>query len=623
MKLTIITPFSRKSEYLNTINDDLGKLSDVLNITWFIIYQHNLENEIEEWNIKSNKYDNLTVCTVKGSTEKSYYGNSYRNQGIKLSEEDKDNWVYFIDDDNTIHPNFTDVLEILKDIKEDVLFFGQINPDQTIRLQPTQIKVGNVDTAMFIVRSNVMKKYEWKEEHYTADGILSEEMYENESCKIVYTPYSFYNYQHSIKFNDKIRPKKRILAYMDFDSHTGFATVAHNVIERLIPWLIENNIQLDVAALNYGDKPHRRFHDNIMIINPFYFADNYDDYYFRDSILKLLSYYDYDLYWVMNDVPVIGPMAEHIKQLQAKKQFMNRVAPISILYTPIDSVPYVRYFKHLDLFDNIVTYTNYAKEQSINAYNKANRTDNKKIMFDIIGHGTDLDTFKLLNNKEQLREKYDFPKDAFIFGSFNTNSPRKDFGTLLIAYSYFKKNHPDIKSILYLHTDPDAEDGIKLHIACERLGFEYKKDVLFPMTNAKGLKKYTKYELNELYNTLDCFATTTTAEGWGLTVTEAMSVGLPIICGNHTSLTEITNNGELVYIVNELYDHIQLKDGENIRTVLDPKAVYQQMLNVYNDTKSNTVKNNYTEKLKEFSWDTIAKQWQDKFSKYLNISYRD
>ena len=143
------------------------------------------------------------------------------------------------------------------------------------------------------------------------------------------------------------------------------------------------------------------------------------------------------------------------------------------------------------------------------------------------------------------------------------------------------------------------------------------------MTNAKGLKKYTKYELNELYNTLDCFATTTTAEGWGLTVTEAMYVGLPIICGNNTSLTEITNDGELVYIVNELYYHIQLKDGENIRTVLDPKAVYQQMLNVYNDTKSNTLRNNYTEKLKEFSWDSIAKQWQDKFSKYLNISYRD
>lgn len=619
MKLTIITPFSRKSEYLNTINDDLGKLSGIVNIEWLIIYQQDLENEIEEWNIKSKTYDNLEVRTIKGDTKTSYYGNSYRNQGISLVESDKYNWVYFIDDDNTIYPNFSDLLILFELIEEDVLFFGQINPDQTIRLQPTQIKVGNIDTAMFAIRSTIIQKYEWKVDHYTADGILAEELYENENCKIIYTPYSFYNYQHSIKFNDKIRPKKRILAYMDFDSHTGFSTVSHNVIERLIPWLVDNNIQLDVAALNYGDKPHRRFHDNIMIINPYYFADNYDDFYFRDAILKILMNQDYDLYWVMNDVPVIGPMAEHIKQLQAKKTFLGKGVFNSIFYTPIDSIPYARYFKHLDLFDNIVTYTEYAKGQCLYAYNKVNKTNNKKIMFDIIGHGTDTETFKSLNNKIALRQKYNLSEDAFIFGSFNTNSPRKDFGTLLIAYSYFKKNHPDIKSVLYLHTDPNAEDGVKLHVACERLGFQYNRDVIFPITNAKGLKRYTKYELNELYNALDCFVTTTTAEGWGLTVTEAMSVGLPIICGNHTSLTEITNNGELVYIVNELYEHIQIKDGENIRTVLDPKAVYQQMLNVYNDTQSNNLKNDYTEKLKEFDWNIIAEQWKNMFTKYLKL----
>jgi glycosyltransferase involved in cell wall biosynthesis len=617
MKLSIITPFSRKVEYLNTINDHLGKLSLITPIEWFIIYQHDLENEIEEWNIKSSKYENLIVKTIKGKTDVSYYGHSYRNQAIELIEDSWDNWVYFIDDDNTIHPNFGDITPLFEVLEENVLFFGQINPDQTIRLIPTEIKVGNIDTAMFVTRAKTLKKYTWKEEHYTADGILAEELYANEKCKIIYTPYSFYNYQHSIRFNDKIRPAKRILAYMDFDSHTGFATVAHNVIERLIPWLVENNIQVDVLALNYADKPHRRFHDNIMILNPGYFADNLEDYYYRDGVLKLLRQVDYDLYWVMNDVPVIGPMAEHIKQLQAKKQMLKGGNLVSIFYTPIDSIPYTRYFKHLDLFDDIVTYTEYAKNQCIAAYNKVNK--NKNINFDIIGHGTDTTTFRLLTNKIELRKKYDLPEDAFIFGSFNTNSPRKDFGTLLIAYAYFKQRHPDVKSVLYLHTDPDANDGLRLHVAAERLGFEYNKDVLFPRMTAKGMKKYTKYELNELYNTLDCFVTTTTAEGWGLTVTEAMCVQLPIICGNHTSLTEITNNGELVYIVNEVYDHIQINDAENIRAVLDPEAVYKQMYQVYLDTQSGIVKKDYTEKIKEFNWDTIAEQWKTKFSKYLKL----
>lgn len=619
MKLAIITPFSRKSEYLNTINDDLGKLAYYTEIVWNIIYQHDLENEIEEWNIKSNKYPNLTVNTIKGKTDKSYYGHSYRNQGIELVEPNKNTWIYSLDDDNTMHPNFCDILPLFDLIEEDVLFFGQINPDQSVRLIPNVIKVGNIDTAMFAVRSSTLKNYRWKEEHYTADGILAEELYENEKCKIIYTPYSFYNYQHSIKFNDKIRPKKKILAYMDFDSHTGFATVAHNVIERLIPWLVENNIQVDVAALNYGDKPHRRFHDNIMIINPAAFADNMEDYYYRDAILKLLRHNDYDLYWVMNDVPVIGPMSEHIKQIQINSNLFKNKNLVSVFYTPIDSIPYHRYFRHLDLFNNIVTYTEYAKDQCIKAYNKANRGKGKNIMFDIIGHGTDTNTFKPLNNKYELRKKYNLPEDAFIFGSFNTNSPRKDFGTLLIAFSYFKQRYPDVKSVLYLHTDPDYKDGIRLHVACERLGFEYNKDVLFPIPSKLKKSKYTKYELNELYNTLDCFVTTTTAEGWGLTVTEAMCVGLPVICGNHTSLTEITNNGELVYIVNELYEHIQISDAENIRAVLDPNAVCNQMYQVYLDTLNNSVKNNYTEKIKEFNWDNIAMQWQEKFTKFLKL----
>jgi hypothetical protein len=55
---------------------------------------------------------------------------------------------------------------------------------------------------------------------------------------------------------------------MDFDSPTGFATVSHNVLDRLTPWLIENKIKVDVAALNYADKPHARYNQAITIINP-------------------------------------------------------------------------------------------------------------------------------------------------------------------------------------------------------------------------------------------------------------------------------------------------------------------------------------------------------------------
>ena len=124
--------------------------------------------------------------------------------------------------------------------------------------------------------------------------------------------------------------------------------------------------------------------------------------------------------------------------------------------------------------------------------------------------------------------------------------------------------------------------------------------------------------MNELYNSLDCFVTSTTAEGWGLTVTEAMSCGLPIICGLHTSLNEITNNGELVYGCKNLVPFIQNEDGENIRLKLHPDEVCEKMIQVYLDVvEKNQRRYDYSQKLKEYSWDAIANQWKTAFEELL------
>ena len=76
---------------------------------------------------------------------------------------------------------------------------------------------------------------------------------------------------------DNKEPKK-ILCYMDFMSPTGFGTVAHNILDRLTPWLKRNNIEVDVCALNYADNPHTKYNEQIMVINPKFFAKNKEDY---------------------------------------------------------------------------------------------------------------------------------------------------------------------------------------------------------------------------------------------------------------------------------------------------------------------------------------------------------
>lgn len=413
---------------------------------------------------------------------------------------------------------------------------------------------------------------------------------------------------------------------MDFMCPTGFGSVAHNVMDRLTPWFRKNNIHVDIASLNFYDKQSEEYNDQITAINPKVFARSMDDTYYRDAILKMLQIDDYDLLFAMNDVPVLGPMSPVLRHLRQQKQFQKKKEFKMLMYTPIDSVPFARYFKDLDIWDEVYTYTEYGKREAEKAFQKVNK---RKMKFGIVPHGMSRYEFQPLNDKKSLRKKYDLPEDMFIFGNVNKNQPRKDIGTSLLAFAEFKKwfdMQPKMegwpsKVGLYLHCYHSDKSGIKIHVACERIGLELHKDVFLPLEEKYVTNAYKTEEMNEVYNCFDAFVSTTTAEGWGLTITEAMSVGLPIICGNHTSLTEITDNGKLVYIVNDMIPHFQIEDAENVRMKLHPMAVMQQMENVFMDkmTKKINYLKSYEHKFAEYDWDKIADQWKLAISKLIGL----
>ena len=160
---------------------------------------------------------------------------------------------------------------------------------------------------------------------------------------------------------------------MDFMCPTGFGTVAHNVLDRLTPWFKSVGIDVDVAALNYADNPHQKYNEQIHVINPKAFARSMEDYYWRDGILKILQVGDYDLLWVMNDIPVVSPMARHLRHINQQKEFNKQKQFKILFYTPIDSPPYKRYFQDLNIFNTIVTYTEYGKKEILDTYKKINK----------------------------------------------------------------------------------------------------------------------------------------------------------------------------------------------------------------------------------------------------------
>jgi glycosyltransferase involved in cell wall biosynthesis len=420
-------------------------------------------------------------------------------------------------------------------------------------------------------------------------------------------------------------PIKNLLVYADFGCDTGFGKVSKELVDY---WAKDSKLKIVVFAINNFAKESYNYKENVLVIPALSTIEEKDpkgDVYCRLQFLRLLYNNDFDVVFCLNDVEVFNELGEHFRNVKIQKKKNNKPSYKSIIYFPIDSEPRPSDLFILRDFDEIITYTQYAKD----VISKMVAPEiSKKIK--VIPHGCNTDDFYPLqkNEKIQAREEVigiDF-KDTFVFGSVNRNSARKDLATLILGFAYFKKiSKEPINAILYLHCNPKDKAGINIERLCERLGLEFGKDVVTPKDYNEN-KGYSKVKLNKIYNSFDCFITTTTAEGWGLTITEAMATKTLVVCPKHTSLTEITNNGENT--LNFMYSTqmVFVKDYEKVRNVCsapEVKTLMEVCYNLKNDEQElqDAVKvkiENAYKKVVALKWKDISNQFKtiiDKLSK--------
>jgi glycosyltransferase involved in cell wall biosynthesis len=148
-----------------------------------------------------------------------------------------------------------------------------------------------------------------------------------------------------------------------------------------------------------------------------------------------------------------------------------------------------------------------------------------------VPHGLNHEIFKPMDkNDSQLKEfkktlfkgkEYDF---ALLFNSRNIR--RKQIPDTILAYKYFIDSLPVEKAkkcALVLHTERVSDHGTDLDAVIELLCNDEKYNIIF--TDAK----YDPTAMNLLYNSTDCQILLTSNEGWGLSLTEAILCGNPII----------------------------------------------------------------------------------------------
>ena len=148
-----------------------------------------------------------------------------------------------------------------------------------------------------------------------------------------------------------------------------------------------------------------------------------------------------------------------------------------------------------------------------------------------VPHGLNHEIFKPIDkNDSKLKEfkktlfkgkEYDF---ALLFNSRNIR--RKQIPDTILSYKYFIDSLPVEKAkkcALVLHTERVSDHGTDLDAVIELLCNDEKYNIIF--TDAK----YDPTSMNLLYNSTDCQILLTSNEGWGLSLTEAILCGNPII----------------------------------------------------------------------------------------------
>jgi glycosyltransferase involved in cell wall biosynthesis len=418
----------------------------------------------------------------------------------------------------------------------------------------------------------------------------------------------------------KAQKQKSLLVYADWNCTTGFGAVAKELVDE---WAKDKNLSIVIFGINDTSGKVYDYLPNVKVIPALFTGDEHTkgDVYRRIELLKLIYQSDFNAIFILQDVEVINSIAEQLKEVKNTKLKENRPNFKSMIYFPIDSEPRLSDLKVLSFFDEVVTYTEYAKNVM-----KPLISDTQFKKIKIIPHGTNTSDFYPYSDADKSKAKKEMfgSDDVFVFGSVNRNQVRKDFGSLIMGFAMFKHTS-GANALLYLHCNPIDPMGINIYRLCERVGLEVGKDVIVPKDYSEN-KGCTLEELNKIYNSFDCFITTTTAEGWGLTVTEAMATKTLVICPKHTSLTEITNNGENTLNFMFSQQAVFVNDFEKIRFTTNPlevKTLCEVVYGLKNDEQElqDMVKvkiENAYKKVSDMKWQGIAKRFKlliDKLTK--------
>jgi len=164
MYINIITPCSRP-ENLFEIEKSINIPYE--NYQWIVVH--------DSLQMPPTKLLPRTSMNMLHTDENSVSGNAQRNKAFQIVSNNPESWIYFNDDDTTIHPELWSYIK--KNIGADFIHFKQENQDGSIRLYGNSIEVGQVDSHNFVFKRKLLGDTQWILDKYDADGYFAKEIY--------------------------------------------------------------------------------------------------------------------------------------------------------------------------------------------------------------------------------------------------------------------------------------------------------------------------------------------------------------------------------------------------------------------------------------------------------------
>jgi len=405
-----------------------------------------------------------------------------------------------------------------------------------------------------------------------------------------------------------------MLALWDYNSFTGFATVSKNLV---INWqkIFGATMKLDIVAVNYFGEDYSEG-ENIRVISA-KGRDVAKDDFGRYVFMRSLKDIDYDLIFILQDLGVVVPMINLLKEIKDEKKKANKKQFKSILYYPVDFALTPNLGVGLEFFDSLATYTEYGRFHTLRLKPEI------KGKLKVIPHGNNMENFFPLPKIESqvFRNEYFGEKNAkkFIVGSINRNQSRKDIPTTIFGFLEYWESNKD--SFLYLHMNPKDPMGWHLRTILAQTPLREGEDFMFPPQDEYN-KGADVAKLNKIYNSIDCFLSTATGGGWELTVTEAMSAKKPVIIPKHTSFEHLGGeNGQRAYMLETLYPIVAMVDNV-IRFQSDLYEIAEKLHEVNRDIEiSSVVLETKVEKAYKFveslDWSGISKTFAEEIKRLL------